>query len=478
MMLTLRLAASDGSPDEVRTLEQGTLTIGRGSENGWVLADTDRTISKQHCRIDRSEDGFLLTDTSTNGVFLNTAVQPLGRGHSHVLAPGDVIVIGAYRLAASLEEPPSVLPLAAERAAPRSQDASAMPYAGTVHAVGSPIIPPAEESWLDAIPGGKFGPGLRPAPQGWEAPPDPGNYAATGLRAPPGPLDDAAVDFSHGSEHADATATVMRLPAAQTVLPNDWNDVDPLDGAELATLPVEAVMARASAPDPVRPLSQADVALPMHEPQQAWQAAPSAAGAEPDLQASRLIAAFLAGSGLSPDALAGGSMEAAFRELGELVRMAVEGVREILATRAMVKSELRADQTVIQAADNNPMKFAPDVQRCLAAMVGQPPAGFLPGPEAMRRSMDDIKRHELALIGALNSVLAEMTTQLDPEAITNHVRAESGIGNLLPYAREARCWAVYAERFAALQSSGAENTGGSLLAPVAVAYTKAVRRGG
>ena len=475
MMLTLRLAAADGSPDEVRTLEQGTLTIGRGSENGWVLTDTDRSISKQHCRIDRSEDGFLLTDTSTNGVFLNTAVQPLGRGHSHVLAPGDVIVIGPFRLAVSLEQPPSVLPSAPERPSPRPADAADLPYAGTVQSVGSPIIPPAEEPWLQAIPGGKFGPGLRPAPQGWDAPPDPGAYAATGLRVPPGPLDESPAEFSQDSGHADATATVMRLPAAQSVLPNDWNDLDPLDGADLATLPVEAALARPLAIDSAPPST---VPLPMHEPQQAWRDAPTAAAERDPQEAAGLVAAFLAGSGLPPDALSGGSLEATFRELGELVRTSVEGVREILATRAMVKSELRADQTVVQAADNNPMKFAPDVQRCLAAMVGQPPAGFLPGPEAMRRSMDDIKRHELALIGALNTVLAEMTTQLEPDAIASHVRAEPGLGNLLPYAREARCWAVYAERFAALQSSGAENTGGSLLAPVAVAYSKAVRRGG
>ncbi len=469
MILTLHLAAEAGGPDEVRTLEQGTLTIGRGAENGWVLTDPDRTISKQHCRIDRSESGFLLTDTSTNGVFVGSDVHPVGRGHSRVLADGDSIVVGPHHLTASIAEQPAAAPFGAGLDLEPRPAPGAQPYSGIVQAPDSPIPQPVEAPWLDGIPGGQFGPGLRAAPQGWDAPPDPADFAASGLRREPNPLDAAAAAFSHGSEHSDATATVIRLPAAQVVLPNNWNDLDPLDGADLAVLPAEAALARASAPE---------TPLPLHEPQEAWREAPPAAEAGPEPAAARLVAAFLAGSGLPADALAGPSLEETFRALGALLRVSVDGVREILATRKIVKSELRADQTEIQASNNNPMKFAPDVQRCLAAMVGQPPAGFIPGPEAMGRSMNDIKLHELALVAALNSVFADMTTQLDPEAIATHVRTEAGLTGVLPYAREARCWAVYMERYRALQDSGAENTGGSLLAPVAAAYAKHLRRSG
>ncbi len=480
MILTLHLAADAGSPDEVRTLDGGTLTVGRGTENGWVLNDSDRTISKQHCRIDRSNDGFLLTDTSTNGVFLNTDVQPLGRGHSHVLVNGDVIVVGPFRITAKLADAPLAAgPIVVPAALPPLLPDTAPAYSGTVHTPGSPIAAPPETPWLEGIPGGKFGPGLRPAPQGWEAPPDPNDYAASGMKHVPSPLDEAPIPFSQESEHGDAIATVIRLPTSQAVLPNDWNDLDPLDGADLAVLPVDAVLSRPTLSTSVEP-EHAPAALPVHEPRQAWRdgMAPAAQPRDADPQSARLVAAFLAGAGLPPESLAGAEMETIFHDVGGLVRAAVDGVREILATRAMVKSELRADQTVIQAADNNPMKFAPDVQRCLAAMVGQPPAGFIPGPEAMRRSMDDLKRHELALIGALNTVFADMTAQLDPEAIGNQVRSEGGIGHVLPYAREARCWAVYAERYAALQSGGVANTGGSLLAPVAAAYSNTLRRSG
>jgi type VI secretion system FHA domain protein len=189
------------------------------------------------------------------------------------------------------------------------------------------------------------------------------------------------------------------------------------------------------------------------------------------------VAAFLEGAGLPADTLAGIDPDTALREIGQMVRAAVEGVRDIMSTRALVKSEFRVDQTVLRRADNNQVKFAPDTQRCLAAMVGAAPPGFLPGPAAMQQSMDDIKLHELALVAALNSVFADMGQQLDPDAIMRRARQETGLSAMMPYAREAKCWAIYMENYKLLQESGAANTGGSLLAPLAQAYARQLKRG-
>ena len=189
-----------------------------------------------------------------------------------------------------------------------------------------------------------------------------------------------------------------------------------------------------------------------------------------------LVAAFLEGAGLPATTLAGIDSEAAFREIGQMVRAAVEGVRDIMSTRALVKSEFRVDQTVLRRTDNNQVKFAPDAERCLAAMVGAAPPGFLPGPAAMQESMDDIKRHEIALVAALNSVFADLGQQLDPETITRRAKQETGFATMLPYAREAKCWAIFTENYRLLQETGAPNTGGSLLAPLAHAYARHLKR--
>lgn len=77
-------------PDKV--LENGHIVIGRSPEADWMIADPDKVISKAHCRIDRTERGFMLTDTSTNGVRVNDV--PVGRGLPSLLADGDVLMLG------------------------------------------------------------------------------------------------------------------------------------------------------------------------------------------------------------------------------------------------------------------------------------------------------------------------------------------------------------------------------------------------
>ena len=99
MALTLTVTSYHRlSPDQepVRSLDQGSLTIGRGAENDWTMPDPERVISKLHCRVDRTADGYVLTDCSTNGVFLNGAATPIGKGMTATLADGDKQRMGDY----------------------------------------------------------------------------------------------------------------------------------------------------------------------------------------------------------------------------------------------------------------------------------------------------------------------------------------------------------------------------------------------
>ena len=76
--------------------------IGRRSSCDWVLADPDGHISKQHCRIDFVGGRYRITDTSTNGVFVNDRNVPIGFGASAELQDGDLLFIGDYDIAVSV----------------------------------------------------------------------------------------------------------------------------------------------------------------------------------------------------------------------------------------------------------------------------------------------------------------------------------------------------------------------------------------
>lgn len=104
LTLTCKIGAA-GSSAATRTLTAGRLRIGRGSDNDWVLTDPGPVpkLSRQHCVIEGAGRQFVVIDTSTNGVWLNGAETPIGRGNAHSLRDGDHLDFGEYVLGVRLD---------------------------------------------------------------------------------------------------------------------------------------------------------------------------------------------------------------------------------------------------------------------------------------------------------------------------------------------------------------------------------------
>ncbi len=77
-------------------------SIGRGQGNSWVLPDEQKYLSGQHATIEYRDTQYILTDTSTNGVFVNHSDQALGKGCSTSLNDGDVLRMGIYEISVSI----------------------------------------------------------------------------------------------------------------------------------------------------------------------------------------------------------------------------------------------------------------------------------------------------------------------------------------------------------------------------------------
>lgn len=81
-------------------------TIGRSTDNDWVLPDSRRYVSAHHARIFCRDGQYYLEDISTNGVYVNDAADPLAKQglDAYPLRDGDVLRIGEYQLGVSLEK--------------------------------------------------------------------------------------------------------------------------------------------------------------------------------------------------------------------------------------------------------------------------------------------------------------------------------------------------------------------------------------
>jgi type VI secretion system FHA domain protein len=123
MPLTIKLISEHRDlvgTDCVREYYEDGGTIGRSLQNDWILPDPDRFISGRHATIDFRGGMYYLADTSSNGVYMNGDLEPIGKGNPRRLFDGDRMRMGDFEfeihidkgesLVMPLDEEPSVAP--------------------------------------------------------------------------------------------------------------------------------------------------------------------------------------------------------------------------------------------------------------------------------------------------------------------------------------------------------------------------------
>jgi type VI secretion system protein len=483
---------------ETRTLGVGTISIGRAPSNDWVLADPDRHLSKTHCLVSGNEGRFELTDVSTNGVFVNGAREPLGRDVTVRLTDGDDFRLGDYVI--------SVTELEGEtQAAPKAQGASgplggapdplggdllddpfALPPSGrpsafpypAAHAAAPVRMPDpfdlAEENQRRPMArGDDLFAGSAPADP-WVGPSQPDNVDAPfqAFAAPkaiqPVSLDDLDIDallgdFPPGESPPPAPAAkpvadpfAPKTGAIPPITPDPFareplGAADPFDTGSFAPVPnapappVQAAPPPATLPQapPVQahaPATGAPVAIPVAAPAPANVQPPAAQVAPCGADAG--LAAFLSGCGM-PDLRTGGrDAEAMLRQAGEMMRVMVEGIRDVLMSRSAIKNELRVEQTMLRARDNNPLKFSVTAEEALAALLLADRPGYKKPLDATREAFDDIRGHELAVMAGVQTALIGLLKRFDPETLESRLQ-KGALDSFLPGARKSRNWELF-----------------------------------
>jgi type VI secretion system FHA domain protein len=157
--------------------------------------------------------------------------------------------------------------------------------------------------------------------------------------------------------------------------------------------------------------------------------------------------AFLEGAGLDEASFAEDPTDL-MRSLGNVFREMVGGLRDLLAIRDKVKTEYRVLRTVIQASNNNPLKFAIDGVEAANLLLSRPRSGHLAGPTAVNHAFNDLKAHELAFMVGMQAAVTALLQEFDPVSLRKRIDAEMGWGDsIIPGARQSKYWAGYEEHY-------------------------------
>ena len=169
-----------------------------------------------------------------------------------------------------------------------------------------------------------------------------------------------------------------------------------------------------------------------------------------------LWSAFCEGAGLRLSPPQGLNPEL-MRVMGTLLSTAVDGTLQLVAVRAATKHELRAQVTIIQARNNNPLKFSPDAQSALEQMLQPPVRGFMSGPAAMADAMNDLVGHAIGTMAGTRAALEGVLGRFRPTELEAKLVGKSVLDSLLPMNRKAKLWELYLTHFEAIREEAQED---------------------
>lgn len=489
------------SPDvatEARFTESGG-TIGRNSQCTLPLPDPERHISRIQAEINCEGGQFVLVDRGSANCVQHNG-ESVAPGQTVPLHDGDELQIGDYVL--RVECP------AATVTAPRTSTHPFDPFADLVKtpterapAGDHPFAPAGKQHGAlipedfdpfgksSLIPGVRNGSEARPAPSSHWVEPDENLDLLFGLggessdaRNIGGPVADPFGDpLSHpntaggsdpfaalqsGPQHGrspvpDDTPEIhspIRLPEARVQGGDAFLSWQTPEGAGSSAIagctmpaspmpPMRRSSGKARLPGDVVP----EVSLPrepISEPVPHQEAVS---------QPGSLLEALLAGAGLRelPQDIAAGRQapkrqldEDVMRRLGTLLRLLSQGVIDLLATRATLKSEMRSAMTIIAPQGNNPLKFSPDAATALSLLLAaNTPRGFMPPDAAVQDAMNDLVAHQVGVIAGMRAALQGLLERFQPKVLEARLANKSVLDSMLPMNRKAKLWEQFENIF-------------------------------
>jgi len=436
-LLTLKIenetTLPDGGPLSISVEGTRGIDIGRDQYLDWTLPDPKRFISGKHCEIRWQDGDFWLHDVSTNGTFLYGSDGRLKAPHK--LRDGDRFSIGHYIVVANISGRP-----ASKSTTSEISDSAPPDYDNLWNPVGE-VAPPIEARQLKASRD------LQPVK------PD---------------FLDWAVDLQPPQRPG---------PASQQA-PLHWDNLSRSDDAGWAQAapkaPIPEPAPAAAIPNPRRPVWVTG------EPNGPWATpassetgpafAPPPASEDPDSRDNSLVSAdnldddllrlIARSAGLPDNAFAAQNRTHVAEEIGQLLRLFTENMRQLLEARQQAKRLARSSsQTTVQAFDNNPLKFAPTAEQAMQIMFGPPTKSYLGASSAFAQGFDDLKTHQVKTFSAMQHALKRVLEEFTPEEIE---KASTGSGGLFSRGSgKASLWDTFAARWNAhtrSQEDGMLNT--------------------
>jgi type VI secretion system protein len=367
-------------------------TIGRSTNNEWILPDPERYLSGKHARVDFRAGTYVLVDTSSNGTYINGAQVPLGKYHDYQLRDGDYIRLGEYELLVSIDKSNDFPPEESAIVAYDGRSPSSAVKKSTANDLGadldlSQLLEPSDLSAADS--------GVRPRDA----------YGQAVLSR-----SDPSLHLQREPE-ADASGTPWHMMTRP--------------------LKVEGVKAEAGALPPAR--AQNPVLF------------------DGDFDVG--LNTFCRGAGIDPHTITAEARGAALQLAGQLLREAVLGLMDLNQSSNEFRNRFRISPPANDGPES-PLNFSRGVDEALVRLLTtlSTRAGSV---EAIRHNFRELKAQNAASITATRAAFEEFLGRVNPTELEERFDRATKRG-VFGSQNKAKYWDLYGEMFAGLAQRPAD----------------------
>jgi type VI secretion system protein len=394
-------------------------TIGRSTDNAWILPDPDRYLSGKHVRIDFRSGSYVLVDTSSNGTYVNGSQVPLGKYHDYVLKDGDYLRLGEYELLVTIDKsndfPPDEAAIVAYDGQP---GASAAVKKSTANDLGADLD-------LSSLL-------------------EPSDSAAHGV-----PARNAYGQVVGGSASRESAPPRESAASRQSAVPRE-SAAPPAEGGtpwHMMTRPFK-VDAKAEAAG----VLAAAAAAGLRPQASALAASPGPALYEGDFDLG--LAAFCRGAGVDPRTITSEARNGALQLAGQLLREAVLGLMDLNQSRNEFRNRFRMPPVAASEGPESPLNFSQGVDEALVRLLTTN-STRLGSVEAVRDNFRELKAQNAASLAASRAAFEEFIGRVDPKELEERFERATKRG-VFGQQNKSKYWELYAEMFAGLTQRPAD----------------------
>jgi type VI secretion system protein len=393
-------------------------TIGRSTDNEWILPDPERYLSGKHARVDFRAGTYVLVDTSSNGTYVNGAQVPLGKYHDYLLRDGDYIRLGEYELLVSIDKSNDFPPEESAIVAYDGQSPSSAVRKSTANDLGadldlSQLLEPSDLLTADS--------GVRPR--------DAYGQTVPGYAEPP--------QLDPGADAAGTPWHMMTRP-----LKVEGRNAEALKPEALR--PDTGAISPARSPNPVLYDGDFDVGL----------------------------TAFCRGAGIDPSAVTTEARGAALQLAGQLLRETIIGLMDLNQSRNEFRNRFRISAPPNEGPES-PLSVSRGVDEALVRLLTtlSTRAGSV---EAVRQNFRELKAQNTAALTATRAAFEEFLGRVNPADLEERFDRATKRG-VFGSQNKAKYWELYAEMFAGLAQRPADGFPHLFIETFAKAYEAKVR---